>query len=228
MWLHQREVTLLPLPHPCRWLTQLPPASLGPSGSPFLVGLTHSHLALVMLPNREFLEQQGSILALVDQHFKPQGPLPTALPELWALAPTALASSTFQNRSVLLSPNLGSGDKSRESPPGGVCGTGQWGEAACRTPPPWSSSSWGKAGRLFGKACGQCRNCRRRGVAGEPTGFSERKRVSCLTGASFYKLVANQPSFFVSFLARNAILSQNICSLLDCIVFLQDLPFASL
>lgn len=107
--------------------------------------------------------------------------IPTALPELWALAPTALASSTFQNHSVLLSPKLGSGDKSRESPPGGACGTGQWGEAACRTPPPWSNSSWGKAGTLFGKACGQCRNCRRRGVGEEPTGFSERKRVSRLT-----------------------------------------------
>lgn len=58
-----------------------------------------------------------------------------------------------------------------------------------------------------------------RGGVGGSTGFPEREQATygCL-GSSFYKLVANVLSSFVSFLLRNAILSQNICNLsrLDC------------
>lgn len=60
---------------------------------------------------------------------------------------------------------------------------------------------------------------------GDQRDFQKGKEFRVWLGASFYKLVANLPSSFVSFLPRNAILSQNICNLLYWIVFLQDLAF---
>lgn len=50
---------------------------------------------------------------------------------------------------------------------------------------------------------------------GDQQDFQKGKEFRVWLGAAFYKLVANLPSSFVSFLPRNAILSQNICNLLD-------------